>query len=188
MSTGIFKKLSGKVESDETYIGGKEQFKHRNHIPSSFWVRGHEGKTAVLGMMERGGQVRTAVIDNAKRKSIEPHILENVEQGSTLFTDDLQSYVNLAKQNGYGHESVKHSTGEYVRGEAHTNGLENFWCLFKRAIKGTYTQVAPFHVDSYANEEAFRFNYRKMDDFGRFTQVMSQIFGKRLTYVELTTR
>jgi transposase-like protein len=187
MSTGVFKKLSGKIEADETYVGGKEKFKHRNHIPSSFWVHGHQGKTAVLGILERGGEVRTTVIDNAKRKSIEPHILENVEQGSTLFTDQLLSYVNIAKEHGYEHHSVNH-LDKYVDGEIHTNGLENFWCLFKRAIKGTYTQVAPFHVDSYANEQAFRYNNRKTDDFGRFTQAMSQIFGKRLTYAELTTR
>jgi transposase-like protein len=184
MRTGSFKKLSGEIEADETYLGGKEQFKHRNHIPSSFWVHGHQGKTAVLGILERGGDVRATVVASAKRKELEPHIIENIELGSTLYTDQLQSYVNIAKDR-YEHFSVNHME-KYVDGKIHTNGLENFWCLLKRAVKGTYTQVAPFHVDRYLDEEVFRFNHRKKSDFGRFEQAVSQMFGKILTYTELT--
>lgn len=184
MSTGTFRKLKGHVECDETYIGGKEHFKHRNNIPTSFHVRGHKGKTPVMGMLERGGEVRAAVVDNAKRKSLEPHVVENIEEGSTLFTDQLLSYVNIARNNGYEHYSVNHLK-TYVDGIIHTNGLENFWSLFKRSIKGTYIQIAPFHIDRYLAEQMFRYNNRKITDLQRFTLGVSQIFGKRLTYAQL---
>ena len=184
MRTGSFKKLSGEVESDETYIGGRENFKHRAHIPSSFRNVGTKGKTPVLGMLERGGEVRAMVVENARRKSLEPRVLENVELGSTLYTDQLPTYINIAKDR-YTHFSVNHME-RYVDGQIHTNGLENFWCLLKRGIKGTYTQIAPFHIDRYLDEQVFRYNNRKTDDYHRFELAVSQMFGKTLTYEALT--
>lgn len=181
------RKLSGVVEADATYVGGLERFKHADKKePSSFKRgRGKKTKTAVLGLLERGGEVRATVVDNEYGNAVEPVILNNIEEGSKLMTDGHSGYAFVANRNNFEHEFVDHVT-EYVRGEVHTNSLENFWCLFKRAVKGTYTQIAPFHVDSYLDEQVFRFNNRKLNDFGRFALVVSQIFDKRLTYAELT--
>ena len=110
-------------------------------------------------------------------------ILNNIEKGSTIYSDRLPEYKSL-KQMDFVHETVNH-LNEYVRGEVHTNGLENFWSLFKRAVKGTYVAVAPFHVARYVTEEAFRFNNRLKSDFERFYQALSQVVGKRLTYRKL---
>ena len=185
ISNGSFTKLSGTVEVDETFLGGKLQFKHKSKLPSSsFRPRGHAGKTAVMGMVERGGEFRGMVVDNVKRATLEPKVLANVEHGTTVYTDSLMSYYNL--KDVFNHSWVDHSKGQYVNGASHTNSVENFWSVFKRSIKGTYIHIASFHTDRYLDEQAFRYNYRKLDDAGRFEIAMPKIFGKRLTYAELT--
>lgn len=189
MRTGTFKKLTGKVELDATYVGGLEKFKHVDKkTPTSFkkGVRGGAGKTTVFGMLERGGELRAMVVMSESEKQVEPLIVKHVEQGSKLLTDAHGAYKTVAGRNPYEHESVEHMAKEYVRGEVHTNGLENFWTLFKRSVKGTYTQVAPFHVDRYLDEQMFRYNNRKTSDFDRFEQAVSQMFERKLTYATLT--
>lgn len=186
MRTGTFRKLQGEVEVDETYIGGKLKFMHKDRLAKmprkNRAIIGH--KTVVMGMIERGGEVRAKVVDNAKHRSLLPEISENIEQGSKVYTDKLASYRNLSLLS-YDHSSVDHRYG-YVEGATHTNTLEGFWNLFKRSVKGTYTQLAPFHVDRYLDEQTFRYNNRKVTDFERFEKAVSQMFGKKLTYAELT--
>jgi transposase-like protein len=190
ISNGSFAKMgkNNPVEIDETFIGGKEQFKHRANKPSSFRKRGHAGKIPVMGMVERQGEVRAKVVDNVRRASLEPEVLANVEKGATIYTDSLMSYQQLAKT--YAHNWVDHSKGTYVDGLAHTNTMENFWSCFKRTLKGTYIHMASFHIDRYLDEQSFRYNYRKLNDAGRFETVIPKIFGegKKLSYAELTGR
>jgi transposase-like protein len=147
-------------------------------------------KLAVMGMLDRDSrQVRAMVVPNVKRETLQNEILNQIEKGSMVYTDRASAYDNLAKQD-YIHETVNHLE-EYVRGQVHTNGIENFWSLLKRGLRGTYVAVEPFHMDRYVDEQTFRFNNRAtkdnpLDDTDRFMLVVSQIVGKRLTYAELT--
>lgn len=180
---GSLKKLSGEVEVDETFIGGKEQFKHRSKIPTSLRKRGQQGKVAVMGIVERGGEVRAKVVPNTKRSALEPEILKNVEVGSQVFTDTKMSYHKL--KDYYYHQWVNHVKDQYVDGKTHTNTLENFWSLLKRSIKGTYIQIDGKHINRYVIEQAFRYNTRKETDAQRFERATEHIFGKRLKYKDL---
>lgn len=184
MISGTFLKLKGHVEIDETYVGGKAINMHKAKKEAKGLTpgRGHDSKTVVMGMVERGGQVVAKVVDNAQRRTLVPEIEKHVEEGSNVYTDALKSYDKLGEK--YNHSSIDHKY-EYVKGDTHTNTMENFWCLFKRSIKGTYVQVAPFHVDKYVTEQAFRYNERKTNDSDRFIKVVSQMFDRRLTYKEL---
>jgi len=177
-----FQKLSGVIEADETFIGGKDKNRHANkkkHIQ-----HGHGDTTIVLGMVERGGRVTAKVVDSVKARDLKPAIRENIEQGSVLYTDELQSYKGLQKE--YFRDMVNHSEGQYVKGNAHTNTIENFWSLFKRGIKGTHIHISPFHLDRYLDDQAFRYTNRKTNDFGRFDLSVSKAQGKRLTWNQLT--
>jgi transposase-like protein len=185
MVTGSIEKLSGTVEADETWIGGKSinmHAKKRKRFEMKGGVRDH--KQAVLGMVERKGRVRAKVVPNASGKHIVPIVRENVAEGSTLHTDQWSAYELL--QNDYVHEAVNHSI-EYVRDNVHTQSIENYWSLLKRTIKGTYVSVAPEHLQAYVEEQTFRFNERKNKDGdrGRFVALLESISGKRLTYQEL---
>jgi transposase-like protein len=124
------------------------------------------------------------VIPSRKRQVLHAEVKKHVEAGSALYTDALLSYGGLGAD--YAHAVVDHAV-EYVNGRIHTNGLENFWSLLKRGINGTYVSIEPFHLFRYLDEQSFRYNNRKnVDDAGRFNRVLSQIVGKRLTFVELT--
>ena len=180
-------KLSGQVEADETFIGGKARNMHRAKRERVITGTGGKDKTAVMGILERGSKttgskVRVKVVDNTKKKNLQSEVRDHVLAGSALFTDALKSYEGL---NEFQYEVVDHAV-EYVRGEVHTNGLENFWSLVKRVLNGTYISVEPFHLFRYLDEQAFRYNHRKMNDGDRFDIVVRQIVGKRLTWDHLT--
>jgi transposase-like protein len=185
MQTGSFAKLRGDVESDETFIGGKSKFMHASKRAGRIQGRGPVGKTVVQGMLERGGQVHVKVVADQRKGTLQDNVREHVLPGSSVFTDTLRSYEGL--DDAYVHGMVDHSAGQYVDGKVHTNGLENFWSLVKRCLKGTYVAVAPWHLFRYLDEEAFRFNHRggkdgDKEDGKRFLTVLSRIFGRRLTY------
>jgi transposase-like protein len=176
--------LSGEVEADETFIGGKARNMHLNVKARRITGTGTKDKTAVMGILERGGKVRTVVVANRKRHALQSEVRKHVEAGSALYTDALLSYKGLAGD--YAHAVVDHAI-EYVDERAHTNGLENYWSLLKRGLSGTYVSVEPFHLFRYLDEQAYRFNQRKdMNDFDRFQLACSQIVGKRLTWDVLT--
>ena len=138
----------------------------------------------VLGLLQRGGKVKTQVVRDRRKRTLDSLVRTHVERGSAVYTDALRSYEDL--KYGYQHEMVDDAI-EYVRENVHTNGMENFWSLLKRTIGGTYISIEPFHLFRYVDEQAFRFNNREdLDDSGRFTAVMRQIFGRRVTYRQLT--
>jgi transposase-like protein len=180
--------FSGQVEVDETFIGGKARFMHRAKREERITGTGGKDKAAVVGLLERHGEgknsrVRTEVVPNTRRKTLSPIVREHVVQGSEVFTDALKSYQDLGDT--YIHQVIDHAEA-YVRGRVHTNGIENFWSLVKRAIRGTYVNVEPFHLFRYLDEESFRYNTRTGDDADRFGQVVANIEGRRLTYKQLT--
>ncbi|MGD0548632.1 MAG: IS1595 family transposase [Terracidiphilus sp.] len=177
-------KLSGEVEADETFIGGKSRNMHLSKRERRITGTGGKDKTAVMGLLERGGKIRTKVISSRKKKELQAEVKKHVEAGAALYTDALPSYNGLDRE--YAHQIVDHAV-EYVNGRIHTNGLENFWSLLKRGINGTYVSIEPFHLFRYLDEQSFRYNNRKkLDDAGRFNRVLSQIVGKRLTFADLT--
>lgn len=186
MQNGTFDKMSGTVEADETFIGGLSRNMHRKTREAKITGPGGCGKAIVFGLLERhgeGSKVRTKVIFNHSQETIQGEVRCNVEPGAEVFTDAHRSYLGLSAE--YVHQFTDHAE-EYVRGNVHTNGIENFWSLLKRSIKGTYVSVEPFHLFRYLDEQAFRFNEHKAKDADRFVQTVKQVAGKRLTYEELT--
>ncbi|MDQ3648865.1 MAG: IS1595 family transposase [Acidobacteriota bacterium] len=182
MQTGTFEKLSGQVEADETYIGGLARNMHRDKRHAKITGTGGNGKVAVMGLLERNGKVRVKVINDATQLTLHEEVKSHVEAGAELFTDGWKAYSGLGAD--YIHQVIDHAE-KYVDGQIHTNGIENFWSLLKRSIKGTYVSVEPFHLFRYLDEQTFRFNTRKGKDADRFIQTVSQVTGKRLTYDEL---
>jgi transposase-like protein len=183
MQNGTIVKLSGTVEVDESFIGGKARNMH-------FGKRQRKGTgpvamTPVQGLLERhtgGSRVIAKVMKNRRRVEAQKNVFEYVLKGSEVFTDALPSYNGLKAE--YDHAVVDHAE-KYVEGKVHTNGLENFWCLLKRTIKGTYVNVGPFHLFRYLDEQSSRFNERKDNDAGRFLKVCAGIVGRGLKYVDL---
>ena len=182
----------GPVESDETFVGPDAQRMHKRRrakVQTRDNHKGYVGKTAVFGVLDRElRQVRSKVIPNAKRETLQNEILNQVHRGSRVYTDAAVGYDHLRKD--FVHEVVNHAK-EYVRGQVHTQGLDNFWSLLKRTLRGTYVAVEPFHLDQYLSEQVFRYNNRatkdnKINDADRFALLMSQVGGKRLTYAQLT--
>jgi transposase-like protein len=185
---------SGPVEVDETFVGGKVKNMHLSKRPKGPGVSGkptrHTAKAIVMGMLDRDTrQVRARVIPDVKRETLQNEILRGIEKKSTVYTDKFGGYRSLEEKD-FVHEAVNHLE-EYVRGQVHTNGIENFWSLLKRGLKGTYVAVEPFHLDRYVSEQIFRFNNRatkdnNLTDEDRFVLAMNQAAGRRLTYTQLT--
>lgn len=173
--------LDGEVEADETFIGGKEKNKHA-------WQRtggkqGGKGKVAVLGILERGGELRTEITPSLSARNVQTVIRENVKPGAALMTDEHGAFVGLGRD--YSHHRVNHSAGEYVRHYVlHTNGIEGVWALFKRQIVGTHHWLSPKHLSRYLQEMTWRFNLREMEEGDRVNALLAQTSG-RLTYKEL---
>lgn len=182
MTVGSIEKLSGEIEMDETYIGGKSYFMHKSKRERLKMTRGYKQKTGVMGMVQRGGKVRAKVIKIADTETCQTAIAENIEAGSTVITDDAGGYRNMTDE--YTHEVINHAV-EYVRGNVHTNSIENFWSLLKRTIKGTYISVSPAHLQKYIEEQMFRYNERETNDQIRFVRLLESISGKHLTYSSL---
>jgi transposase-like protein len=175
---------SAPVEIDETFVGGNIKNMHKRARVKSNAKGGN--KAIVMGMLERGGRVKARMIADRKIQQIQPAIAEAVESGSDIMTDDFSAYTYAT--DAYNRQVVNHAL-EYVNGHIHTNGIENFWSLLKRGLKGTYISVEPFHLDAYVVEQCFRYNNRTdADDFARFATCMMGIQGKRLTYQALTQR
>lgn len=183
MQTGTFEKMGGPVEADETYIGGKARFMHKDKREEKIKGRGSVGKTIVMGILERKGDVRAKVIKDTTKETLQGEIKYNVEAGAEVYTDSHTSYQGLSPE--FLHESVNHDADEYVRGQVHTQGIDNFWSLLKRSLKGTYIAVMPFHLFRYVDEQSFRYNNRKFNDLERFLMTCAQMIGKRLTYRKL---
>lgn len=176
--------LGGEVEVDETYIGGKARNMHTAKRRAKITGTGGAGKVAVMGLLERKGRVRTTVVPNVRKLMLQAQVREHVAPGSRVFTDALQSYDGLEQE--YIHQVIDHAEC-YAKENVHTNGLENYWSLLKRGIRGTYVSVEPYHLFRYLDEQAFRFNNRgDFDDGDRFGLALSQVAGKRLTYAEVT--
>lgn len=186
LQTGTFYKCGGpgsEVEADETFIGGKARNMHIAKRKRRITGTGTKDKTAVMGILERGGEVRTVVVPNRKKHALQAEVKKHVEVGAALYTDALLSYEGLASD--FAHQVVDHAV-RYVDGKVHTNGLENFWSLLKRGISGTYVSVEPFHLFRYLDEQAYRYNNRKMTDAERFSAAVTGIVGERLTFEQLT--
>jgi transposase-like protein len=172
------------VEVDETFIGGKSRNMHLSKRRIAIHGTGGKGKVAVMGILERGGEIRTSIVPNVRKQHLQGEIQKHVEPGAQIYSDALASYRGLAAD--YEHQVIDHAVA-YVRGKVHTNGLENFWSLLKRGIKGTYVNVEPFHLFRYLDEQSWRYNNRKLANDGeRFQAALAGIFGKRLTHSALT--
>jgi transposase-like protein len=184
--------LNGEVEVDETYIGGKARNMNRSqrkrNLAGAGFKNAWAGKVAVMGLLERHpekgkSKIRTLTLDNIRTYRLRQEVTKNVEDGATVYTDALASYRPLSIY--YQHKVIDHAE-KYVDGVVHTNGLENYWSLLKRAIRGTYVSVEPFHLFRYLDEQAFRFNERGSTDADRFASTLRAVTGKRITFEELT--
>jgi transposase-like protein len=184
LKEGNFMKLAGEVEVDETFIGGKARNMHVAQRQRRITGTGGTDKTAVMGIVKRGGEVRTVVVPDRRKRTLQAEVEKNVQAGAALYSDDLRSYDGLAGR--YAHQVVDHAVA-YVDGRVHTNTMENFWSLLKRGIHGTYVSVEPYHLHRYLDEQSFRYNYRKdMNDGERFAEAMRRVAGRRVTWNKLT--
>jgi transposase-like protein len=186
MQNGAIVKMGGTVEVDETFIGGAARFMHKNRRRALNIKTGPVAMTPVQGLLERhgkGSRVILKVMKNRREHEATKHVKEYVLKESHVYTDKLASYQHLGTD--FEHKVIDHAE-RYVDGVVHTNGLENFWCLLKRTIKGTYVNVEPFHLFRYLDEQSFRFNERKDTDAGRFVKAIAGIVGKSLTFAKLT--
>jgi len=212
LQTQTVEKMGGEngnpTEIDETFVRGSPRNRHfGERMKTAQSVKNEDGvmvknphfrenrgrrsdKAAVFGVLDREARrVRACVIPGIQRDVLQNLILENVSKGSRVYSDGLREYMGLGAL-GFVHETMNHIEG-YVRGEVHKNGIENFWSLLKRSLRGTYVGVEPFHLDRYVTEQVFRFNNRTaednpLNDGDRFALALSQISGERLTFAELT--
>lgn len=197
MKEGSFKLGGGSgspCEADETFIGGKVKNMHRSRrmrIESQKVVGlKNETKTIVAGVLDReAGKVRAEVVNDRKTRTLDMVIRRNVKLGSTVYTDDYTGYDEL--HYWYEHSKLNKQVEGYIKGQVHTQGIENFWSLLKRGLGGTYIAVEPFHLSRYLDEQIFRFNNRKdgnrkVTDYERFNLALGQVAGRRLTFAEVT--
>ena len=175
-------KLSGTIEADETFIGGKARNMSKAKR-AKLSGTGYADKVVVFGAKERGGKVRAMPVKNTGRITLQNAVIKNVELGSALYTDELASYKRLGKV--YNHQSVNHGAWEYVKGQAHTNGIESFWALLKRGYHGTHHHISIKHLHRYINEFAGRHNNRQSSTLEQMAIITQGFIGKRLTYREL---
>jgi transposase-like protein len=200
LQQGSLVKLGGnssEVEADETFIGGKAKNMHAKRRAQFKAARESSmtgdanlvNKTAVWGVLDREQRkVRATIVPKVNREALQAAVLDQVEHGSKIYTDEARVYRGLPEH--YTHEFVNHLE-KYVNGRVHTNGLENFWALLKRGLSGTYVAVEPFHLSRYVDEQVFRYNNRStkdnpLNDADRFDLAVRQIVGKRIMYKELT--
>jgi transposase-like protein len=183
MQSGTFEKIHGQVEADETFIGGLARLMHKADRARKITGTGGAGKAVVMGLLDRHtGEVRVKHVPNVRRETLHAEIRKHVEAGSEMFTDEYVGYRGLDPD--YVHNVINHAEA-YVRGNVHTNRIENFWSCLKRGLKGTYISVEPFHLFRYLDEQAFRFNERKTTDAARFVEALGDVTGRRLTYKQL---
>ncbi len=183
LKDGGFELASGEFEVDESFIGGLARNMHKNK-KAKITGTGGAGKAIVMGVLDRNTKkVRLRHIANTQASTLQGFVREHIKGGSYIFSDAWLGYHGLDRE--YVHNVIDHAE-TYVRGNVHTNGIENFWSLLKRGLKGTYISVEPFHLFRYLDEQAFRFNNRKGGEFDRFSRALAQITDKRLTYEHLT--
>jgi transposase-like protein len=190
MQSKTFARFEGEIEIDESYLGGLYKNMHRSKRTRLGSGLRQKNKVGVLGVLERPrgpngvSRVRTTVVgEDTSSKKFFARVKTVVKPGARVYTDDHAGYGVLERR--YIRETVNHAY-EYAKGRVHTNGIENFWSLLKRTIKGTYISIDPFHVFRYLDEQAFRFNNRRASDGERFVAVVDSLLGKRLTYRQLT--
>jgi len=183
MQRGSFwTKMEGEIEADESFIGGLARNMHKDK-KAKITGTGGSGKAIVMGLLDRHTrEIRVKHVPNTQRSTLQAEVRAHVEEGSEVFTDAWIAYEGL--DHDYVHSVIDHAE-TYVKGKIHTNGIENFWSLLKRGLKGTYISVEPFHLFRYLDEQAFRYNNRQTDDGSRFTRTLSQVVGRRVTYKQL---
>lgn len=165
--------LSNEVEIDETYIGGKNKNRHQSKKVKNSQGRSTKDKTAVVGMVERGGKIIARKVDSVKYSALKPIIEKNVTKGSTVYTDEYRAYKGFSKH--YTLLAVNHNTGNFVIGEAHTNTIEGFWSLLKRSIVGIYHSVSEKHLQKYIDGASFRYNTRDLNEAQRMNVLFANL-------------
>jgi transposase-like protein len=180
--TSSTEKLTGIIEADETFIGGKESNKHKSKQTAGTQGRSSQTKTPVLGIIERGGQLRAIKVLNTRGYSLRPFIVNNVEFGSTVHTDEWWGYRGLSRI--FKHQYINHGAGEYSKDGVHTNSIEGFWSLLKRGVIGIYHSMSDKHLQKYLDEFVFRYNTRGYSENFRFDAMLNNI-NSHLTYKEL---